>query len=139
MNTNFDLRKIIGHYGLETDTVAKVLYPGVRYPRQSLDRVLKGKSQLDTVQLAALADHIGVAVCELFNIDTWKGSTEDGCLVMIKGDYKAKLNYNGVYLTVTKGADIVVQSIANVPCMTVKAFIDYLDEIIKKYEQDGNL
>ena len=134
MEQQFNIGNVIEHYKLNTEDLAKVLFPTVKYPKQAFDRVLKGKANLDVIQLERLANHIGVLVTDLFSANTWKGSSEDGCLTMLKGQYKAKLNYNGVYLSIYKDNVLIEQKISNVPDMTIQEFINFLDNLIKNYE-----
>lgn len=134
----FNISNVIEHYKLNTEDLAKVLFPTVKYPKQAFDRVLKGEANLDIMQVERLASHIGVLVTDLFSVNTWKGSSEDGCLVMLKGEYKVKLNYNGVYVSIYKNNNIICQNISNVPSMTVQEFINYIDNFIKNYENGNN-
>lgn len=135
--TKFNINNVIEHYKLNTEDLAKVLFPAVKYPKQAFDRILKGEGTLDITQVEKLASYIGVLVTDLFSVNTWKGSTEDGCLTFIKGAYKAKLNYNGVYLSIYKNNTLIEQKISNVPGMLVTEFITFLDNLIKNYE-NGN-
>lgn len=134
----FDINRIIEYYKLDTEEVSKVLFPNVKYPKQAFDRVLKGEANLDTEQIERLASHMCVLTTELFSADTWKGSSEDGCLVMLKGEYKVKLNYNGVYVSIYKNNSLILQNISNVPSMTVQEFINYINNVIKDYENGNN-
>lgn len=115
-----------------------MLFPTVKYPKQAFDRVLKGETELDIKQIEALASHIGVLVTDLFSIDTWKSFSEDGYLTLQKGQYKVKLNYNGVYLSIYKDNVLIEQTISNVPNMTVQEFINFLDNLIKNYENGSH-
>lgn len=134
----FNISNVIEHYKLNTEDLAKVLFPTVKYPKQAFDRVLKGEANLDIMQVERLASHIGVLVTDLFSANTWKGSSEDGCLVMLKGEYKVKLNYNGVYVSIYKNNNLISQNLSNVPSMTVQEFINYIDNFIKNYENGNN-
>lgn len=134
----FNINNVIEHYKLNTEDLAKVLFPTVKYPKQAFDRVLKGETSLDITQVERLASYIGVLVTDLFSANTWKGSAEDGCLTLLKGEYKAKLNYNGVYLSIYKNNVLIEQKISNVPDMTIQEFIDFLDNLIKNYENGSN-
>ena len=115
-----------------------MLFPTVKYPKQAFDRVLKGETDLDIKQIETLASYIGVLVTDLFSAGTWKGSTEDDCLTMLKGDYKVKLNYKGVFVSIYKNNNLIEQKISNVPDMTMHEFINYLDNFIKSYENGSN-
>ena len=134
----FNINSVIEHYKLNTEDLAKVLFPTVKYPKQAFDRVLKGETNLDIKQIETLASHIGVLVTDLFSAGTWKGSSEDGCLTMLKGNYKVKLNYKGVFLSIYKNNNLIEQKISNVPDMTTHEFINYLDNFIKSYENGSN-
>lgn len=134
----FNINNVIKHYKLNTEDLAKVLFPTVKYPKQAFDRVLKGETSLDITQVERLASYIGVLVTDLFSANTWKGSAEDGCLTLLKDEYKAKLNYNGVYLSIYKNNVLIEQKISNVPGMTIQEFIDFLDNLIKNYENGSN-
>ena len=134
----FNINSVIEHYKLNTEDLAKVLFPTVKYPKQAFDRVLKGETDLDIKQIETLASHIGVLVTDLFSAGTWKGSSEDGCLTMLKGDYKVKLNYKGVFVSIYKNNNLIEQKISNVPDMTMSEFINYLDNFIKSYENGSN-
>lgn len=134
----FNINSVIEHYKLNTEDLAKVLFPTVKYPKQAFDRVLKGETDLDIKQIETLASHIGVLVTDLFSAGTWKGSSEDNCLTMLKGDYKVKLNYKGVFVSIYKNNSLIEQKISNVPDMTMHEFIDYLDNFIKTYENGSD-
>lgn len=134
----FNINSVIEHYKLNTEDLAKALFPTVKYPKQAFDRVLKGETDLDIKQIETLASYIGVLVTDLFSAGTWKGSSEDGCLTMLKGDYKVKLNYKGVFVSIYKNNNLIEQKISNVPDMTMHEFINYLDNFIKTYENGSN-
>lgn len=134
----FNISNVIERYKLNTEDLAEVLFPTVKYPKQAFGRVLKGEANLDIMQVERLASHIGVLVTDLFSANTWKGSSEDGCLVMLKGEYKVKLNYNGVYVSIYKNNNLISQNLSNVPSMTVQEFINYIDNFIKNYENGNN-
>jgi hypothetical protein len=134
----FNIKNVIEYYKLNTEDLAKVLFPAIKYPKQALDRVLKGEGTLDITQVEKLANYIGVLVTDLFSANTWKGSAEDGCLTLLKGQYKAKLNYNGVYLSIYKDNVLIEQKISNIPSMTIQEFINFLDNLIKNYENGSH-
>ena len=138
MEQKFNIGNVIEYYKLNTEELAKVLFPTVKYPKQAFDRILKGEATLDTTQLERLASHIGVLVSDLFCANTWKGESENGILTMLKGEYKVKLNYNGVFVSIYKNNILIHQRIANIPQMTINDFINYLDNFIKDYENGIN-
>lgn len=134
----FNINDVIERYKLNTEDLSKVLFPNVKYPKMAFDRVLRGETNLDVDQIEKLASYAGVLVSDLFSINTWKGSSEDGHLILLKDDYKVKLNYNGVFLSIYKNNVLIEQKISNVPDMTIEEFINYIDNFIKNYENGSN-
>lgn len=134
----FNISEIINYYKLNSDDLARVLFPTVKYPKQAFDRVLKGEADLDIKQIEKLATYVGVLITDLFYTNTWKGSSENGYLTLIKENYKVKLNYNGVFISIYKDDKLIEQKISNVPDMTMREFIDFLDNTIKNYENGAN-
>lgn len=134
----FDINEIIEHYKLNAEDLSRVLFPNVKYPKQAFDRVLKCETDLDISQIEKLASYIGVLVSDLFSINTWRGSSEDGHLIMLKGDYKVKLNYKGAFISIYKNNELLEQKISNIPSMTMEEFINYLDNFIKTHENGSN-
>ena len=129
MEQNFNINKVIERYKLDTEEVASALFPHVRYQKLALDRVLKGEACLNTDQLQVLAKLAGVFVHDLFTVDDWKTSSEDGCLTFIKDDYKVKLNYKGVYLSIYKEQELIHQELA-LNNMTITEFIEHINKVI---------
>ena len=134
----FNINGIIEYYNLNPENIAKVLFPTVKYPKQALDRILKGEADLSIKQIENLASYIGVLVSDLFLLDSWKGSSEDGCLTMLKGDYKVKLNYKGVFMSIYKNNKLIDQRISNIPNMAMHEFVTFLNNFIKNYENGTN-
>jgi hypothetical protein len=122
---------VLEHYKLDREEVERALFPHVRYRKQALDRVLKGEGQLTVEQLQILAKLSGVFIQDLFSLDDWKGGREDDCLTFIKGEFKVKLNYKGVYLSIYKGNDLVKQEITSVD-RTVEEFLEHITLLINK-------
>ena len=116
----FDISKVIERYKLNSDEVAKVIFPSAKYPKLALDRVIKGEGNLNTEQIEKLANHIGVLIQDLFFIDTWKGSTED------------------VFLSIYKNNELIEQKISDMSTMTIQEFINFLDTAIINYENGNN-
>ena len=134
--THFNINKVIEHYGLDVNEVAKVVFPKVNYPKVALGRVLKGEAALGVDQLEKLAEFIGVLPGDLFELSDWKGTTEDSHLVFKRGLYVVRLNYNGVYLTISKNNEVIHKEITG-DNKNILEFINHINQLIKNYE-DGN-
>lgn len=130
MGQTFDIKKVIKCYKLDTNEVAEALFPHVRYKMLALNRVLKGEAYLDTQQIEILAKLAGVLIQDLFTLGEWKGGREDNCIIMTHEDYKVKLNYNGVFMTLTKGPHIIAQEFTNTKNISVDDFISHIDSLI---------
>ena len=127
----FDLNKVFDFYKPDFDAVAKVLFPHNNFPQAALRRVLTGPTTIDANQIGALAEHLGVLVADLYSIDMdWKGSFEKGYLAFTKGEYKAVLNYNGSFLSVYKGKNLIATELT-ATTMTTESFINHINNIIK--------
>ena len=131
MEQTFAINKVIKHYKLDANEVAEALFPHVRYKNLALNRVLKGEAFLDTHQLQTLAKLAGVIIYDLFTFDDWKSKQEDECLVLIRGEYRIKLNYNGVFLTLMKGHNVITQEITSPKNMSLHDFISHINSLIK--------
>ena len=138
MKQKFDLQKIIDHYGLNKEDLEDVMFPHVRYKKQAVTRVLKGEGQVTVEQAENIANFIGVCVSDLFNVNTWKGITEDKCLTFNKAPYKVKLNYRGVFLSLYKDNNLIYQEVLT-PSFSIEEFLKYIDTLIKKFEENGKL
>lgn len=132
MVQEFNLSKVIEHFRLNTEDVANALFPHVRYKKLALDRIIRENLPVDTRQLNIIANLAGVLVSDLFLIDTWKGSTEDNCITFLKGDYKAKLNYNGSWLSFYKNNELLTQE-AFTFGITLDQFIEHINELAQTY------
>lgn len=134
MENSLDISKVIKHYRLDANVVAKVLYPNLQYPRLALDRVKKGEADLTVSQLYRLADFLGIFVQDLLAVDTWKGSgLEDDALKFEKGDYTALLKPNGM-LVVRDATDVIYKGVAVANVTTIDDLLTILNKII----DDGN-
>lgn len=132
MKQQFNINQVIERYKLDIDDVANALFPHVRYKKQALNRVLKGETNIDTDQLQSLAELAGVFPHDLFAINKWIGKSEDGCLTFIKNDFKIKLNYNNVYLSLYKNNELVHQEIT-MPNVELTEFLTYITNLTKKF------
>ena len=133
MGQTFDIKKVIEHYKLDTNEVAEALFPHVRYKTLALNRVLKGEAFLDTQQIETLANLAGILIQDLFTFDSWKGGSEEGCLTFTRDNYKVKLNYKGVFMTLTKGSQVIAQEITCPENISLNDFISHINSLIKNF------
>lgn len=129
----FNLNEIIKNHGIDTNELASILFPSVKYQKLALDRILKGEASLSVVQLEKLASYLGVLPSSLFTNDNWIDVTEDEYLTLAKGQFKVKLNYNGSFLTLYKNNEVIDTKVVNISALSVNDFIDYINELITNY------
>ena len=134
----FSIKKALQHYGLKAEEIAPVLFPKVKYPKKAFDRALKENAPLNTQQLSNLAAYIGISTHDLLFTNAWKGLSEEGHLVLVKGDYKAKINYNGSFISVFNKGELIYQLVNSISNLTIGQFIKFLNNIIKEYENGTN-
>lgn len=133
---SFDINRIIQEFNIDTQELSRVLFPLLKYPEIGMKRLLMGETDLSVTQLEKLASFIGVMPAHLFNLDSWKTNSENNCLTFEKDEFKVKLNYNNVFLTLYKNG-IPVEERIGAPYMTLNEFLKYLDTLILKYKNDG--
>lgn len=130
MGQTFNINKVIEYYKLDIYEVAEALFPHVRYKILALNRVLKGEAYLDTKQIEKLAELAGVLIQDLFTFGEWKSGYEDGCITMMRGEYKVKINYNGAFITLIKSSQIIAQEFINPKHVSVDDFISHINSLI---------
>ena len=127
---HLDIKKILETYNISAKDAANIMFPNNDYPMNALNRILKGDSQVNCRQIAALAAYIGVPVGDLFLLDKhWKGSFEDGAMVLVKDDLRVVLN-NSV-LTVFKGPTQLAYEYVQSKIIPVSEFINHIEQLIK--------
>ena len=129
MKNSFNIKDVIERFHLDPKDVEDALFPDLLHRHLAFKRVEKGEMELNTSQLEALAKLAGVFVRDLFTISGWKGATENGYLVMRRGDFQVKLNCNGTFLTLIKGPRIVKQEVVCPKDWTLEEFLEHLDQI----------
>lgn len=132
----FNLEDIIKANQLDTEELAKLLFPYVKYPKQAFDRVLKHETELDVNQLHILASFIGVFVSDLFNIGTWKSVSENKLITFVNGEYKAVVSETRAMVTLYKEDKILDNFVINFDMVTISQFINIINKTIEKYESD---
>lgn len=136
--TEFNIAKVIEKYSLDIDTVAKLLFPKAKHPGLALSRILENKAYLDVHQLESLAKYIGVPPGDLFYIDDWSCKTFDNFLTFKKDNFQVILNKGGYFLVVMKDNEIIEQVVASNDILTIKQFIEFINNLISHYNDRNN-
>lgn len=127
----FNIKKVLKHYDLDAAVLAKQLFPAAKYPMSAFNRIVKGEAELSVGQLERLADFLGVTLSDLFAPDSWKGLSENGHLIFVKGKYKARINYDNSFLSIYSTADntLISKHLINTKILTLEELVCYLDNI----------
>lgn len=133
INNTFNLNSVIEKYNLNKADVENALFPHVRYKNMALARVLSGEALLNSQQLIALADLAGILVADLFDFHDWKGTNENGYLVLFCNQYRAKLNYKGTLLSIYDNDNkLISQHIINAATLKLTELIETIENIINQ-------
>lgn len=137
----FNIKKILELYDLDKVALAKQLFPTAKYPMSAFNRIIREEAELNVGQLEKLADFLGIVVSDLFAPDSWKGLSENGYLIFVKGVYKARINYNNSFLSIYSTADntLISKHVINTKTLTIDELVCYLDNITGALRQSSNI
>lgn len=99
-----DVAKVIETRGLNSSQVASLLFPSNKHPQKALDRVIEGKSKLDSEQVALLAHLAQLPIATLYTEEGWSCRSRGHVHTMTNGDYTAVLDMSVGMLIVFQGA-----------------------------------
>lgn len=135
--SHIDLHRISKHYGLSYNILADILFPTAKYKKKALDRVKSGEANLDIEQVCTLADYLHVSVDTLVVNPSWKGSRENGYIIITRDSYKLIFNKDGFYYSVYDGDTLIDRIVEDLSPLTLEAFINHINNLITNYENDG--
>lgn len=128
-----DLKRIVNLYDIDLKFLAEKLFPKNTHKKAALNRILQGKSRLDSQQIATLASLIGVPIDVLYDRQSWStSSVSKGVLHFSLGDYTAKLNRFTWTTTILKNGEPVVEEIMHPDYMTLSDYFSILDNHLNK-------
>lgn len=132
-----DLRGIIEKQSLSTKEIAQQLFPGNKYPKLALDRVLAGKAVLDANQISKLSLITGLTVDQLYTGADWKFKSKDGLFVFTNGKYKAELDTKTWITKIFCSGSMFHESIITPGSTPVSKYINELNSIIAKQSKQN--
>jgi len=106
-----NVKQIIADNGLNPNEIAKQLFPGNKFPRLALNRVMSGDTYLDSMQLRKFAHIIGVSIDSLYNRGSWKPSHKNRQVIFTNGRYKAILDVDTSITRVFDNDSLVHESV----------------------------
>ena len=134
----FDFNKVVEKYGITLRELAPILFPNAKYPLKAIYRIADGKAELSISQVEKLAAYLGVFVTDLFNIDSARAYSDNNNIKIVNGEYVARINYNGSFITIFRNADLISQEVINTNAIKFTDLLKYISLIIKKYENGNN-
>lgn len=128
-----DLRELIEQRGLKTREVAEFLFPGNKYPRVALQRVLDGKALLNSEQVSRLATWLGVSVDSLYK-GAWSSEFEGETCILTNGNYRAELSIRTGETKVFHLGALFHEIILHDPAISLSQYVELLNAIIKNHQ-----
>lgn len=128
--SRLNLAKLIELNRIDTEELAKVLYPDVKFPEKSLHRVLKGSSFLDSEQIFLLSKFTGISFNVLFNPESWDHEfSKDKIHIFRKGAYRAELDPSFWELKFWLGDNILHEEYLVNPSISTENLMGLLDQL----------
>lgn len=128
-----NLRELIEQRGLKTREVAEFLYPGNKYPRASLQRVLDGEALLNSEQVSRLAAWLGISVDSLYK-GGWSSEFKGETCILTNGNYRAELSIRTGETKVFHLGALFHEIILHDPAIPLSRYIELLNAIIKNHQ-----
>jgi len=105
--SNFNLNQILLSFDIDKELLSKELFPSNKFPKKALDRVLEGKSFLNTSQISILSSILGVHVHELFKDDSWTKRISANKLTMFRNNFRVELNIETLVTDVFRNDSLI--------------------------------
>lgn len=130
-----DVKGVIKSYGLDENGVAEELFPGNKYAKSALRRVMRGDAELNASQLKRLSELAGIEVGELYNINgRWSARSSHGVVTLISRDYRVELDLKTWVSKIFKNDNLLAEEVLSNQMVSVKEFINQIENKVKNYE-----
>ncbi len=134
-----DLKKIIEENGLSESELANQLFPGNKFSKKALTRVIKGQSELSATQISKLAFLLGTDINSLFDSNSWKTKSDKDLITFEKDGYRAELNTRTWTTKVYENDSLFHEEILQKSSIKLSEYLHFLNNlIINKNESNGN-
>jgi hypothetical protein len=128
---SINLAGIIEARKLDTNVVAELLFPAVKYPRLALNRILSGEAVLDADQISKLSTYTGISIGYLFSGGAWEFKLKPKDVVeFISGEYKAELNTKSWIIKVYSKKTLFHEEVIVGKNTPVSSILEYLDKLV---------
>lgn len=123
--------------GLSLNEIAQELFPGNKYARFSLNRVIKKETSLNEDQISRLSAITAIPIGSLFSGD-WKQRIEKDTHTFENGDYRAVLNIRKWTTQIFHKNSIAHDEIVHEPNILLSDYFDLLDSLIIKFSTNAD-
>ncbi len=128
-----NVAKIIETRGLDSFQTASLLFPSNKHPQKALDRVIEGKSKLDSEQVAFLADLAGIPISTLYTQEGWSCRSRGHVHTMTNGKYTAFIHMDIGLLRIQIGSKRITTGLLS-KSIELGELIETINNIIHKNE-----
>lgn len=130
------VKEIIDKQGLDVNEVAQQLFPGIKYPRLALNRVMSGKAVLDENQISKFSLLSGIPLADLFSGENWNAKSKKGLHVFTNGEFRAELNTETWVTKVFHNESLFHESIIHSGATPISEYLSEIDLIIVKFKNN---
>lgn len=128
-----NLRELVEQRGLRLQEVAEILFPDNRFPRAALNRVLNGKTLLNSEQVSRLAAWLSVSVDDLYR-GAWSSEFRGETCILTNGNYRAELSVKTGETKVFHLGSLFHETVLHDPAIPLSKYIELLNTIIKNHQ-----
>lgn len=131
-----DLNRIIEERELDAKEIAQQLFPGNKYPKLALNRVIAGEAVLDANQISKLALLTGLSIDQLYSGNGWKSTSKAGIITFTNEGYKAELNTETWVTKVFHNDSLFHESIITPGATPISEYLKELNLLISKNQSN---
>lgn len=131
-----ELGRIIEDLSISKSDLALDLFPTHKHPMMALDRVIQGKSNLDTTQLSKLAALTNLTFDELYNGKNWKTKAKNNLITFEVDDFKAELDTKTMTSKVYHKASLFHETILHKTSIGLSEYLNEITNIINTYTHE---
>lgn len=128
-----NLRQIIEAQNLDEKALAEELFPGNKYPKLALNRILTGEAFLDSNQISRLSAYTGIPIHGLYNAGEWQIKADSKNVLKIispDGSYRAELNTETWITQIFDKDTIFHEETLPAGAMSLRAYVSYINNLI---------
>lgn len=130
--SKIDLKKIIEEQNLDVKVIATELFPGNKYPKLALDRVLKGDAFLDSNQISRLSLMTEIPIQFLYDSGSWTKKMTKDLITFESGEYRAELNTSSNITKVFHKGSLFHESVIHKNSITLSEYLSEVKKLILK-------